>query len=59
MYEFFSLALFTVLVFGCVVMSAVILLSTYIAIMDSDLVRRFRLWRRERLVNKFMEDLKK
>lgn len=59
MYEFFSLALFTVLVFGCVVMSAVILLSAYIAIMDSDLVRRFRLWRRERLVNKFMEDLKK
>jgi hypothetical protein len=59
MYEFFSLALFTVLVFGCVVMSAVIVLSTYIAIMDSDSVRRFRLWRRERLVNKFMEDLKK
>lgn len=59
MYEFFSLALFTVLVFGCALMSAVILISTYIAIMDSDLARRIRLARREKLVNKFMEDLKK
>lgn len=59
MYEFFSLMLFMVLVFGCALMSVVILASAYIAIMDSDLARRIRLARREKLVNKFMEDLNK
>jgi hypothetical protein len=51
--------LFMVLVFGCALMSVVILASAYIAIMDSDIARRIRLARREKLVNKFMEDLKK
>jgi len=59
MYEFFSLALFTVLAFGCALMLAVFLLSIYILVMDSDLAKRIRLYRREKLVNKFMEGLKK
>lgn len=59
MYEFFSLALFTVLVFGCTLMSVVIVFGAVLGFMDSDLCRRIRLWRRERLVNKFLKDLQK
>ena len=59
MLEFISLLIFTILVFGCVVILMAIAVGTYLGFADSQLCRRIRLWRRERLVNKFMEDLKK
>lgn len=59
MREFFSLGLFTVLVFGIVVMLAVITLSAWFWLTDLPIYKRIQRARREKLVNKFMEGLKK
>lgn len=59
MREFISLILFMVLTFGIALMSMVIGYTVYFWFTDTRLYRRIQRARRERLVNKFMEGLKK
>ena len=59
MRELFSLGLFLCLTFGIALMSMVISLTAWLWFTDTAFYRRIQRARRERLVNKFMEGLKK
>ena len=59
MRELFSLGLFLCLTFGIVLMSMVIGYTVWFWFTDTLFYRRIQRARREKLVNKFMEGLKK
>lgn len=59
MREFMSLILFMVLTFGIALMSIVIGYTVWFWFTDTRFYRQIQRARRDRLVSKFMEDLKK